>query len=53
MPDYADEVLNIVTMSQKGISSGRYDQSLDLRECDTIKGVHERTRNVRVPPWYL
>jgi hypothetical protein len=53
MPDYADEVLNFVTMSQKGMSGRRYDQRLDLRECDKLKGVLERTRNAHVPPWYL
>jgi hypothetical protein len=38
-----------MTVSGKGMSSRRYDQSPDLREFDTFKGVLEWTRNACSP----
>ena len=41
VPDRADKILDIVTVSEKRASGRRYDQSLNLGEIDALKSVLE------------
>ena len=48
--DRADNVLDVVTMSEKGMSGRRYDQSLDLGEFDALKRLLEWCRRHVLSP---
>ena len=51
--NYADDVLHITAVSEKRVSGRWYDQSLNLREFDTLKSILEYGRNRATCPSYL
>jgi len=53
MPNHANNVLNVATVSEKGVSGRGQDQCLNLGEIDTLKRTLEWIRNTGTRPPYL